>query len=131
YLSGNGPLVRVLREALARDSASRGGTKAKAKRRAQTMVQNVHEFINEYAIKRPDASPLEHVVVFDEAQRAWNAEKLTKRHPSLIRSEAALMLNIMERAPGWAVVVALVGGGQEIHTGEAGLEEWGRAICEA
>jgi hypothetical protein len=128
YLSGNGPLVRVLREALARDSASRGGTKARAKQRAQTLVQNVHEFINEYAIKSPNAAPLEHVVVFDEAQRAWSAEKLTKRHPSLSRSEAALMLSIMERAHDWAVVVALVGGGQEIHTGEAGLEEWGRAV---
>lgn len=131
YLSGNGPLVMVLREALARDGARQGATLAKARKGASTLIQNVHEFVREHAINKPAAAPRERVVVFDEAQRAWHAAQMAKRHPSLQRSEPALMLDIMSRCPGWSVIVALVGGGQEIHTGEAGLEEWGRAIVSA
>ncbi len=131
YLSGNGPLVLVLREALARDGARQGTTLKKARKGASTLIQNVHEFVREYAIAKPSAAPREHVVVFDEAQRAWHSTQMSKRHPSLDRSEPALMLDIMSRAPDWSVIVALIGGGQEIHTGEAGLEEWGRAIASA
>jgi len=128
FMSGNRPLVQVLREALLRDALRRGMTKRSQERLVRQAVQSVHAFIAEYGVKQPTAAPHEHVVVFDEAQRAWNAQKLGSKHKGLDRSEPAMMLDIMERAPDWCVVVALVGGGQEIHTGEAGLEEWGRAL---
>lgn len=128
YMSGNGPLVEVLRAAIAEDSADRIGTKREAMRRAATLVQNVHEFIEEYGVKKPSAPPHESIVAFDEAQRAWDARKLGQRHKLLKRSEPALMLDIMERSQRPAVLICLVGGGQEIHSGEAGLEEWGRAL---
>lgn len=128
YMSGNGPLVEILRAAIAEDSAERIGTKREALRHARTLVQNVHEFIEEYGVKRPTSPPDESIVVFDEAQRAWHAKKLRQRHKLLRYSEPALMLDIMERSDRPAVLICLVGGGQEIHSGEAGLEEWGRAL---
>jgi Uncharacterized conserved protein (DUF2075) len=131
FLSGNGPLVKVLREALIRDAAPRMGGRRPAARKAELLVQNVHAFIEEYGVKYPERPPHEHVIVFDEAQRAWNATKLQKRHPGLAVSEAALVLDVMRRAPAWAVIVALIGGGQEIHDGEAGLEAWGEALAAA
>jgi len=128
YLSGNGPLVKVLREAVARDAASRSGRLRDARRRTEALIQNVHEFLEEYGVKQPELAPDEDIVIFDEAQRAWHAKKLAARHSSVDASEPELMLSIMSRRPGWSVVVALIGGGQEIHSGEAGLEEWGRAL---
>ncbi|MCB1018697.1 MAG: DUF2075 domain-containing protein [Bryobacterales bacterium] len=131
YLSGNGPLVSVLREAVARDAASHSGTLKEARRQTEALIQNVHGFVEEHGVKRRDLAPDEDVVVFDEAQRAWHQQKLAKRHKSVCQSEPALMLDIMSRKPRWSVVVALIGGGQEIHDGEAGLEEWGRALTES
>jgi Uncharacterized conserved protein (DUF2075) len=128
FMSGNVPLVRVLREALARDRMTNGGSRAAADREVELLVQNVHHFLEEYGVTRPSAVPPDHVISFDEAQRAWHAGKLAKRHESLTLSEPELVLEIMSRPANWAVVVALVGGGQEIHDGEAGLEEWGRAL---
>src|SRR5690606_36286132 len=77
----------------------------------------------------PTANPHEHVVVFDEAQRAWDRERM-QRKQGVDASEAAELFDVMDRLDGWAVIVALVGGGQEIFLGEAGLEEWGRAVSE-
>ncbi len=77
---------------------------------------------------KPHDTPSENVVVFDEAQRAWDGEQMRRKKRGSV-SEAALMLDVMERCPGWAVIVALVGFGQEIHRGEAGLQEWGDALC--
>ena len=78
-------------------------------------------------MESPDEAPPEHVVVFDEAQRAWDGEQMhLKKRGS--KSEAELMLDVMARCPDWAVIVALIGFGQEIHQGEAGLAEWGRAL---
>jgi hypothetical protein len=128
YMSGNGPLIKVLREAVARDAKERMGTLRQARRHAATLIQNVHEFTRLYGLERPDLAPDEHVVVFDEAQRAWHAEKLKKRYPTMNASEPATMLEVMARQPGWCALIALVGGGQEIHDGEAGLREWGRAL---
>jgi Uncharacterized conserved protein (DUF2075) len=128
FMSGNGPLVGVLREALARDRAANGGTRKAANREVKLLVQNVHQFLAEYGVDKPTAVPPDHVISFDEAQRAWHAGKLRKRHKSLTLSEPGLVLDIMARPADWSVVVALVGGGQEIHDGEAGLEEWGRAL---
>jgi hypothetical protein len=73
--------------------------------------------------------PHEHVVVFDEAQRAWDAA-FGARKFGHAQSEAAMFLDIMRRHPDWAVIVALVGTGQEINTGEAGLEAWGEALLQ-
>lgn len=129
FLSGNGPLVRVLREALIRDATSRGMERRSAEHRAKLLIQNVHMFVEEYGVRDAASSPPERVIVFDEAQRAWDARKLRKRHRALAISEPALVLQAMGRVPDWCVVVALVGGGQEIHSGEAGLEEWGRALA--
>jgi hypothetical protein len=127
FLSGNGPLVRIVRAALARDSKRRTGVSvSESKRRISAFVQNVHTFLREYS-DSPTAIPPDKVVVFDEAQRAWDAEKQQKKF-GRNTSEASVMLSIMDRQTDWAVIIALVGGGQEIHDGEAGLAEWGRAL---
>lgn len=129
FMSGNGPLVSVLREVLVRDGVGRGRRRVDAEKQAELMVQNIHKFIDEHGIKGVLERPHEHVVVFDEAQRAWNAQKMKRFHKTIERSEPDLMLEVMARAPDWSVLIALVGGGQEIHDGEAGLEEWGRALA--
>jgi len=128
FVSGNGPLVRVLSEALARDDSRRTGRAiSESRRRVSTFVQNVHRFIDAHFAD--SAAPRDRVVIFDEAQRAWNAEH-SQRKFKRDRSEPEIMLDIMNRHEGWAVIVALVGSGQEINTGEAGLGEWGRALAE-
>jgi len=133
FLSGNVPLVSVLREALARDAAPDGGrARQAARRQAQTALQNVHRFLEHHVI-HADHVPEARVIVFDEAQRAWDAAQATRdtqrRASRLSTSEPAHALDIMGRHPGWSVIVALIGGGQEINTGEAGLAEWGRVIA--
>jgi hypothetical protein len=130
FLTGNAPLVAVLREALARDARAAQGRRQPA-RQGRGFLQNVHRFLEAHAGNA--APPPEHLVVFDEAQRAWDATQATRdtqrRQSVLSASEPAHMLEIMARLPGWAVIVALVGNGQEINTGEAGLAEWGRVIA--
>jgi hypothetical protein len=93
-----------------------------------TFIQSVHEFVRE-GLDKPDHPPVERVVVFDEAQRAWNANQNLKKN-GLEGSEPETMLSIMDRHKDWAVLVALIGGGQEIHNGEAGLAEWGATLRE-
>lgn len=127
FLSGNGPLVSVVREALVRDRQRAGLPRGEAKRTVSTFISNVHGFIETYGLSGTPHPPHECAIVFDEAQRAWDAVAVEKKH-GIARSEPELILEIMERSPNWAAVVALVGGGQEIHKGEAGLEEWARAI---
>lgn len=126
FLSGNGPLVKILTEAIVRDEKLRT-TEGQSRREFGTLVQNVHSFVKE-GLAQEDRAPPEHMIVFDEAQRAWNADQCA-RSRSIARniSEPELILSIMDRHD-WAVIVALVGGGQEINTGEAGLAEWGRAL---
>jgi Uncharacterized conserved protein (DUF2075) len=127
FLSGNGPLVRVLREALARDNCARTGqSPPESRRRVQTFIDNVHRFID--AHHDSTAPPPDRVIVFDEAQRAWTRDQSYRKFKRN-RSEPEIVLDIMNRHQGWAVVVALVGSGQEINTGEAGLSEWGRALA--
>jgi len=133
FLTGNAPLVAVLREALARDAATRRGTaKAQAMREVKAAIQNVHRFLEDCALDAARTPP-ERLIVFDEAQRAWDEAKArrgTQNRPGrLTMSEPAHTLEIMGRHPGWAVIVALIGNGQEINTGEAGLAEWGRVIA--
>ena len=135
FLSGNGPLVDVLREALARDEKNRLGiSKTDATRKASTFIQNIHHFRDDnLASERP---PPEKVAIFDEAQRAWdrnNTSKFmrTKRNqPEFNQSEPEFLIDVMNRHEDWCTVVALIGGGQEINTGEAGLPEWLAAIRE-
>ena len=135
FLSGNGPLVDVLREALARDQSTReGSSKKDAARSVSSFVQNIHHFRDE-ALRDPQA-PDERVVVFDEAQRAWNKEQASKfmrqkrDHADFDMSEPAFLVSVMDRHEGWCVVVCLIGGGQEINTGEAGLAEWVKVMGE-
>ncbi len=134
FLSGNGPLVAILREALTRDryrrekNSGKKTTKNKIMNEVKLFIQNVHNFRDEYV--RDMSPPLEHVALFDEAQRAWNQDKTAdfmkrrKRIPGFNQSEPAFLLSCLNRHRDWAVVVCLVGGGQEINTGEAGISEW-------
>ncbi|MGY3214088.1 DUF2075 domain-containing protein [Mucilaginibacter sp. HD30] len=133
FLSGNGPLVKVLKEALSRDAYKRAKLKdpkatKKSTGREISFIENVHNFISHY-FEKADTVPNNRIVIFDEAQRAWNAEQ-SKRKFQRNFSEAEIMLEIMSRDTGWAAIVALVGGGQEINTGEAGLPEWGKVLKE-
>lgn len=131
FLSGNGPLVDVLCEALARDRVKHnsGITKSDALRQAEKMIQNIHRFRDESIIDFSKA-PAEKVVIFDEAQRAWdllNTSKfmMQKRgQKSFNQSEPDFLISVMDRHEDWCVIVALIGGGQEINTGEAGLQGW-------
>ncbi|MEW6336409.1 MAG: DUF2075 domain-containing protein [Acidobacteriota bacterium] len=131
YLSGNGPLVAVLQEALTRDEFERGGhaeRKGAIRQRVKPFIQNVHHFRDEGV--RTAAAPYDHVVIFDEAQRAWDRAKTAdfmKRRKKLAgfdRSEPEFLISYLDRHDSWSVVICLVGGGQEIHTGEAGIGEW-------
>ncbi|MGD9791616.1 MAG: DUF2075 domain-containing protein [Phycisphaerales bacterium] len=139
FLSGNGPLVKILCEALARDQVARSeGTHeplklGKARSKVKAFIQNVHHFRDQCLADAP-AAPPEHVTIFDEAQRAWNREQTEKfmrqkkGHEDFGLSEPAFLISCMDRHTDWAVIVCLVGGGQEINTGEAGIGEWLRAI---
>ena len=138
FLSGNGPLVDVLRTALARDEvaqakkAAKVVTKTDAERKAKAFIQNIHHFRDDSL--KSQAAPIERVVVFDEAQRAWNRDKASdfmrrkRNQPDFDQSEPEFLIGVMARHEGWSVIVCLVGGGQEINTGEAGIEEWLRAV---
>lgn len=135
FLSGNGPLVSILREALARDKVSRSKElgkkirKGDALRAVKLFIQNVHHF-RDYCLKHPTEPPLEHIALFDEAQRAWNLQQTVgfmlrkKGVPDFNKSEPEFLISCLDRHKDWAVVVCLVGGGQEINTGEAGISEW-------
>jgi DNA polymerase III delta prime subunit len=139
FLSGNGPLVAVLREALARDKVSREKlegnkiSKKEAESEVQMFIQNVHHFRDDCLIDIEQA-PIEHVALFDEAQRAWNLKqtadfmKRKKNRPNFNMSEPEFLISCLDRHKDWAVVVCLVGGGQEINRGEAGISEWVEAI---
>jgi hypothetical protein len=133
FLSGNGPLIKVLREALSRDAFKKikvGDSNAKKKEtdRIISFIENVHRFLDHYFVEK-ERIPNNKIVIFDEAQRAWNQEHSMRKFQRP-HSEAEMMLEIMGRHTDWSVIVALVGGGQEINTGEAGLSEWGRIIEE-
>jgi hypothetical protein len=128
FLSGNGPLVKIVSASIERDSRRRA-REGGAERVVGTFIQNVHSFTRA-AFDKPDEPPAENVVIFDEAQRAWNLEQSRKK-TGREKSETESMLEIMDRHADWAVLIALVGGGQEINTGEAGLAEWGRVLVES
>jgi len=139
FLSGNGPLVEVLQEALARNERdeSRGTkapvTKSDALRRAKAFIQNIHHFRDSGLAS--EAAPVERVAIFDEAQRAWDREQTTKFMVAkkgvldFDQSEPEFLISLLDRHDDWAVIVCLIGGGQEIHKGEAGLPGWFEALA--
>jgi len=127
FLTGNLPLVHVMREALARDARDQGRSMRMARQQTESAIQPLIGFLRDNR-ERIDP-PHEHVIVFDEAQRAWDA-KFGARKFGHAQSEAAMFLDIMRRHLDWAVIVALVGTGQEINTGEAGLAAWGEALLQ-
>lgn len=142
FLSGNGPLVSILQEALARDQVQRereAGRKLKkgvALSRVKAFIQNVHHFRDDCLIDLA-APPIEHVAIFDEAQRAWNQTETAsfmlrkKQRANFTQSEPEFLISCLDRHPDWAVVVCLVGGGQEINRGEAGIAEWLQALARS
>lgn len=121
FLSGNGPLVEVLQYELR--GAGGGGT---------TFVRGVKQYVRQYLANR-HLTPPEHVIVFDEAQRAYDKEMVAARHPELPAiSEPQLMIEFADRIPEWAVVVGLIGSGQEIHLGEeGGMGQWLTALTSS
>ena len=165
YLSGNGPLVAVLTEALARDNYEKhktsGKKKTEAKREVGKFIQIIHRYRDnmlmkiknpvengvleidpEKAVKVEEAGygEVEHVAIFDEAQRAWTHKRLADylkrggtygnklKVPNFPVSEASFLIWSLDQREDWATIVCLVGGGQEIHTGEAGISEWIKSL---
>ena len=134
FLSGNGPLVDVLREALTRDEVATSKengeplTKKVAATKANAFIQNIHHFRDDNLISKK--APVEKVVVFDEAQRAWAKEQVSsfmKRKNGVEdfdMSEPEFLISVMDRHEDWCTIICLIGGGQEINTGEAGVSEW-------
>ncbi|MBQ7351247.1 MAG: DUF2075 domain-containing protein [Clostridia bacterium] len=129
FLSGNFPLVDVLQEALARDEKERSKTtKGDALRKVKSFIQIIHHYRDAYVGN--DDVPTEKVAIFDEAQRAWTKEQIANfmsRKKGVLNfeySEPEFLISTLDRHKDWAVIVCLIGGGQEINTGEAGLIEW-------
>ncbi len=169
YLSGNGPLVAVLNEALAQDNFKKARARGEQKkltdsrREVRKSIQMIHRYRDNMLakIKNPvengvlEIDPekavemgasgfgeVEHVAIFDEAQRSWTHERLANylkrggtygnklKVPNFPMSEAAFLIWSLDQRKDWAVIVCLVGGGQEINTGEAGIAEWIKALNE-
>lgn len=167
YLSGNGPLVAVLTEALARDNyqkcVQRGENKRKSdsRREVSEFIQIIHRYRDnmlakiknpvengvveidpEKAMKMKNAGygEVEHVAIFDEAQRSWTHQRIANylkrggtygnklKVPNFPYSEAEFLIWSLDQREDWAVIICLVGGGQEINTGEAGIAEWIKAL---
>ncbi|MFO1458728.1 MAG: DUF2075 domain-containing protein [Verrucomicrobiota bacterium] len=141
FLSGNGPLVAVLREALTRDEFTRRKQQGEKIRKGhvgesvKAFIQNVHHFRDDGLID--SGPPPEHVVIFDEAQRAWNLKQTAKfmrrkkGHEGFSQSEPEFLISYMDRHSDWAMIICLVGGGQEINTGEAGISAWLEAVNQS
>lgn len=157
FLSGNGPLIEVLQASLVEDQQARykeecaacklvnakpdckGCVCKKTKREIQgevkSFVQGVHLFREEYFVT--DQPPAEHIAIFDESQRAWTADQLSfkmrtrwQNKRDVYMSEPHVLIEYLNRHKDWATIVCLVGGGQEINQGEAGIIEWFRALSE-
>jgi hypothetical protein len=138
FLSGNGPLVAVLREALARNKVAQEKfrnkkiTKKEASSQVKQFIQNVHHFRD--SCLDDEKPPIERVALFDEAQRAWNLAQTAdfmsrkKNRPDFRQSEPEFLISCLDRHSEWATIVCLVGGGQEINRGEGGIREWFEAL---
>jgi hypothetical protein len=138
YLSGNAPLVAILQEALTRDKVRREYeqgrriTKKEAKQAVKSFIQIIHHYRDAYLVN-PEA-PYDHVAIIDEAQRAWHKEQTIKfmrqkkNQYDFNYSEPEFLISCLNRHTDWSVIICLVGGGQEINIGEAGISEWLSAI---
>lgn len=150
FLSGNGPLIQVLQTSLVEDQLRRDKeerdrqllgnevalpkkTKGRVQAEVKTFVQGVHLFREE--LFRSEEPPAEHIAIFDEAQRAWDEAQLSykmrtrwRNKQEVHKSEPECLIEYMDRHEDWAVMVCLVGGGQEIYKGEAGIGEWFKAL---
>lgn len=138
FLSGNAPLVAILQEALARDKVklenAKGNklSKERARDGVKAFIQIIHHYRDAYLSDKK--APYDHVAIFDEAQRAWNKiqtvdfMKRKKNQPDFNFSEPEFLISCLDRHQDWAVIICLVGGGQEINIGEAGISEWLHAI---
>lgn len=134
FFSGNYPLVQVLQEALARDKVEQERqhnhriAKSEALRSTTAFIQIIHKYRDSFVGNK--SVPPERVAIFDEAQRSWTQEMLAqfmqtkKGVQDFSYSEPEFLIGTMDRHQDWAVIICLVGGGQEINTGEAGLPEW-------
>lgn len=134
FLSGNHPLVAVLQEALARDLIKRENLKGtqeekkEALRKISSFIQIIHRYRDDFIGN--DNPPTERILIFDESQRAWTHSKIKsfmqrrKRIKDFPCSEPEFLISTADRLDGWSVIICLVGGGQEIDTGEAGIQEW-------
>ncbi|MCR5566468.1 MAG: DUF2075 domain-containing protein [Clostridiales bacterium] len=175
YLSGNGPLVAVLTEALARDNWDKANPKdthgkrkitkkmSDSRREVKKSIQMIHRYRDNMLAKiknpvengileidpekavgteRAGYGEVEHVAIFDEAQRSWTHKRLAEylkrggtygnklKVPNFPVSEAAFLIWSLDQRKDWATIICLVGGGQEINTGEAGISEWIKALNE-
>lgn len=134
YLSGNGPLVKVLTEVLAVDKVENERKQGKkirkedAKRQVSAFIQIIHHWRDHYLLHKNEIP--DHVTIFDEAQRVWDLKATVdfmvrkKKQMGFNQSEAEFLISVMDRHPEWCVVICLVGGGQEINRGENGIAEW-------
>ncbi|MBD2020161.1 DUF2075 domain-containing protein [Leptolyngbya sp. FACHB-36] len=114
FLSGNGPLITVLQYAL----------------KSRVFVQAVRNFYIDHEVRRQKA-PREHLIVFDEAQRAWDADRMAEKY-GINSAAAGAVVRIAERSPDWCVLLGLIGEGQEIHVGEEdGTEQWNVGLEQA
>lgn len=131
YLSGNGPLVEVLREALKKAVKEKKQYNRETAAAINALIQSSYTFKKDNA-NASNPTP-ENILIFDEAQRVWNEEKMTKKHdnsPIFSMSEPFLLYKIMDRHQDWAVMICLVGLGQDIYDGEVGINEWFRCGIE-
>ncbi len=125
YLSGNGPLVEVLREALRRCVKENNQLNRKTESAINALIQGSFVFKKDNALNT--SAPVEKILIFDEAQRVWNKEKMARKHKNeenMSVSEPYLMYSIMNRHQDWTVMICLVGLGQDIYDGEVGITEW-------
>ena len=140
YISGTATLIAILQEALVRDKVANSlerGIKITKKDVRDNQVKALFQYLLHYrkeVINFPDQKPSEKIVIFDEAQRMWNQIQLDKeigdklKHESLGKSETDLLIEHMDKHENWAVIICLIGGGQEIHKGEDGIIEWLKSV---
>ena len=130
YLSGNGPLVEVLREALKRSVKAQKKLNHETEAAINALIQGSYAFKKDN-VAHNHPTP-EHIMIFDEAQRVWNQEKMSQKHdnPLMAVSEPHLLFSIMDRHQDWSVMICLVGLGQDIYDGEVGINEWFRCGIE-
>ncbi len=124
YISGNGPLVEVLQEALKRSVKSKKEYNKTTDAAIRTLIQSSYGFKKDNIVSKCPTA--ENILIFDEAQRVWNQQKMASKHndPEMMVSEPHLLYRIMDRHEDWAVIVCLVGLGQDIYDGEVGINEW-------